>query len=69
MKIKEENYLSLRELNERLPKMFGKHTLKSLLRHREKNGFKKCLIQVGKKFYVDMEELSNWVNTEHQRDD
>ena len=59
-----KTFYTLKEITEIMPELFPRSRVYYFLRERDRNGFEKCLVKVGRKFYVDLEALCDWSGME-----
>jgi hypothetical protein len=46
---------------------FTEWGLRRLIVFRKKNGFDKCIIRIGKKILIDLEEFEKWIKDKRQK--
>ncbi len=56
---------TVRQLCEEYPHLFTEGSLRWLIFHRQTNGFDRCVLRVGRRLYIDLEALRQWL-AEHR---
>ena len=56
---------TVRQLCEEYPHLFSEGSLRWLIFRRETNGFDRCVLHVGRRLYIDVEALRQWL-AEHR---
>jgi hypothetical protein len=59
-------FASVRKTAELYKDIYTDWGLRRLIVNKEKNGFNKCLIRVGKKIIIDLEKFEQWLNEQHE---
>ncbi len=66
MKLPDLNSLkTVRQLCEEYPHLFSEGSLRWLIFRRKTNGFDRCVLHLGRRLYIDLEALRNWL-AEHR---
>jgi hypothetical protein len=55
----------LRQVPQEIP-AFSQNYLRYLMANRHRNGFQRCLVRIGSRFFVDLDELGIWVSAQPQ---
>ena len=51
---------TVRQLAEEYPHLFTEPALRWLIFNREKNGFDRCILRVGRRLFIDTRQLEAW---------
>lgn len=52
---------TVRQLCEEYPRIFTEGSLRHLIFNGERNGFGRCIIRIGRRLYIDLEALQEWM--------
>ncbi len=52
---------TVRQLCEEYPHLFSEGSLRWLIFRRQSNGFDRCVLHVGRRLYIDLEALRQWL--------
>ena len=52
---------TVRQLCEEHPHLFTEGSLRWLIFQRETNGFDRCVIRIGRRLYIDLRQLRQWL--------
>ncbi len=52
---------TVRQLCEEYPQLFTEGSLRWIIFRRKTNGFDRCVLHVGRRLFIDLEELRQWL--------
>ncbi len=56
-----DSLLTVRQLTEQYPHLFTEGSLRWTIFCREENGFDRCIVRVGRRIFIDTDQLRSWM--------